>query len=236
MNRFQTWLSILTCAATWRDWSTMHRVGRCKLNPVLKAPSFSAQLPYDEPVQSVALNRPVSVYRSARRALTLCPQLCVGNQPGARFPAQSADALPATLYGHFTQAIYGNRPIATCDTTARSDRRGRAVTIPVVVLCSREHVHWTAHKDVHRAFGVISEAPSCDLSPHGGVVQVDPMKPMLKPPRSKRSKRRCVEPLSDFAFKFHCAATTWALLALSTSRICWFPMAGRCSLTLSNTR
>jgi hypothetical protein len=37
----------------------------------------------------------------------------MGIQPDARFPARSADALPATLYGHFTQAIYRNRPIST---------------------------------------------------------------------------------------------------------------------------
>jgi hypothetical protein len=35
----------------------------------------------------------------------------MGIKPGDRFPARSADALPATLYGHFTQAIYRNRPI-----------------------------------------------------------------------------------------------------------------------------
>jgi len=59
-------------------------------------------------------NRPISVYRFPRRALTLCPQLCMGIQPGARFPAWSAGALPATLHGHFTQAMYRNRPIARC--------------------------------------------------------------------------------------------------------------------------
>jgi len=58
-------------------------------------------------------NRPISVYRFPRRARTLCPQLCMGIQPEARFPARSADALPATLYGHFTQAIHRNRPIAS---------------------------------------------------------------------------------------------------------------------------
>jgi len=56
-------------------------------------------------------NGPISVYRFPRRALTLCPQLSMGIQPGALLPARSADALPATLYGHFTQAIYRNRPI-----------------------------------------------------------------------------------------------------------------------------
>ena len=50
----------------------------------------------------VGTNRPISVYRFPRRALTLCPQLCMGIQPGARFPSRSADALPATLYGHYT--------------------------------------------------------------------------------------------------------------------------------------
>jgi hypothetical protein len=56
---------------------------------------------------------PISIYRSPRRALMLCPQLFMGIQPGSRFPARSADGLPlpATLYGHVTQAIYRNRPI-----------------------------------------------------------------------------------------------------------------------------
>jgi hypothetical protein len=57
-------------------------------------------------------NRPISVHRFPRRALTLCPQLCMSIQLGAHFPARSADALLATLYGHFNQAIYRNRPIA----------------------------------------------------------------------------------------------------------------------------
>ena len=56
-------------------------------------------------------HRPVSVYRFPRRALMLCRQLCMGIQSGARFPARSADAVPATLHGHFTQVIYRNRPI-----------------------------------------------------------------------------------------------------------------------------
>jgi len=47
-------------------------------------------------------NRTISVYRFPRRALMPCPQLCMGIQPGARFLARSADALSATLYGHFT--------------------------------------------------------------------------------------------------------------------------------------
>jgi hypothetical protein len=57
------------------------------------------------------LNRPFSVNRFPRGALMLCPQLCMGIQLGARFLARSADALSATLYGHFTQAIYRDRPI-----------------------------------------------------------------------------------------------------------------------------
>ena len=57
-------------------------------------------------------DRPNSVYRFPRRVLTLCPQLCMGIQPGAHFPARSVDALRAILYGQFTQAIYRNLPIA----------------------------------------------------------------------------------------------------------------------------
>jgi hypothetical protein len=46
--------------------------------------------------------RPILVYHFLRRVLMLCPQLCMGVQPVARFPAWSADALSATLYRHFT--------------------------------------------------------------------------------------------------------------------------------------
>jgi hypothetical protein len=57
------------------------------------------------------MNRPISVYHFPRGALTLSLSPCMGIQPGARFPAWSADVLPATLYGHFTQEIYRHRPI-----------------------------------------------------------------------------------------------------------------------------
>jgi len=36
----------------------------------------------------------------------------------------------------------------------------------------------------------------------GGAVQVDPIKPMLKPPETKHLKLQCDELLSSFAFKF----------------------------------
>jgi len=65
------------------------------------------------PRHRISLNWPISVYRFPRRALTLCPKLCMGIQSGARFPAPSADALPATMYGYFTQAMYRNRPICS---------------------------------------------------------------------------------------------------------------------------
>ena len=60
------------------------------------------KLKCDKWLSSYAFNGPISVCRFPRRALTHFPQLCIGIQPVARFPAQSADALPATLYGHFT--------------------------------------------------------------------------------------------------------------------------------------
>jgi len=65
----------------------------------------------DERVLAVLVNAPISVYRFPRRAPTLCPQLSMGIQLGARFPARGADALTVTLYGHVTQAMYRNRPI-----------------------------------------------------------------------------------------------------------------------------
>jgi len=40
------------------------------------------------------------------------------------------------------------------------------------------------------------------LPDHGKAVQVDPMKPTLKPPGTKRSKLRCDKLLSTSAFKF----------------------------------
>jgi len=44
----------------------------------------------------------------------------------------------------------------------------------------------------------------------GRVVQVDPLKPKLKPPRDERLKLRCVAPLSNFAFKINLRRYNWA--------------------------
>ena len=41
------------------------------------------------------------------------------------------------------------------------------------------------------------------LLPHGGAVQVDPIKPILRPPGSKHLKLNCDVLLSTFAFKFN---------------------------------
>jgi hypothetical protein len=69
------------------------------------------QVPVNSITCLVLCHRSISVYRFPRRALKLCPQLCMGIQPGARFSARRADALPTILYGHDTQVIYRNRPI-----------------------------------------------------------------------------------------------------------------------------
>ena len=94
-------------------------------------------------------DRPDSVYGSPRRALTLCPQLCMGIQPGARCHTRSADALSATLYGHYTQAIYRNRPIdrhprhqSYLKTLASSARR---IGQPVSRLGANAPVHTTSN-------------------------------------------------------------------------------------------
>jgi len=85
-------------------------------------------------------HRQISVYRFPRRALTLCPQLCMGIQPDARFPARIADALPTTLYGNFILAIYRNRPIenkhSTDDDYPPPDPRVCMSIHPIVKSCS----------------------------------------------------------------------------------------------------
>jgi len=56
--------------------------------------------------------------------------------------------------------------------------------------------------------------PDCG---HGRAVQVDPIKPTLKAPRTKRLKLKCDEPLSDFAFNLNLRRHTMVLLALALS-------------------
>ena len=74
-------------------------------------------------------NGPISVYHFPRRALTLCPQLCMGIQAGARFPARSADALSATLCMGISPGRYTEISILQLITwpaiAARPHRAGR---------------------------------------------------------------------------------------------------------------
>jgi hypothetical protein len=77
--------------------------------PKSGAPSAADKGLMDNARHVMGCNRPISMYRFPRRAPTHCPQLSMGIQSDARFPMRSADALPATLYGHSTQAIYRNR-------------------------------------------------------------------------------------------------------------------------------
>ena len=44
----------------------------------------------------------------------------------------------------------------------------------------------------------------------GGAVQVDPIKPTLKPPGTDRLKLKYDEPPSNFAFKFNLRRYSWA--------------------------
>jgi hypothetical protein len=48
-------------------------------------------------------------------------------------------------------------------------------------------------------------------------VQVDPIKPKLKPPGARCFKLKCDEPLSNFAFKLNLRRYTKALAALHTA-------------------
>ena len=70
-------------------------------------------------------------------------------------------------------------------------------------------------------------------------MQVDPIKPKLKPPGTKRLKLNCDVLLSTSAFKFnlrrYSAAGLENLLKKRGANI-WTPEVGRCRLTLSTPR
>jgi hypothetical protein len=92
-------------------WRRLGRMTQMQLRAWPKQPGAGQAGGAESAKLEMMIYRPISVYSFPRRALTLCPQLCMGMQPGARCPAQSADALSATLHGHFTETIYRNRPI-----------------------------------------------------------------------------------------------------------------------------
>jgi len=67
----------------------------------------------------------------------------------------------------------------------------------------------------------------------GWVVQIDPIKPILKAPGTKRFKLRYDGPLSNFAFKFHLRHYIVDHVAeVSSMKHRMSRMVGRCRLTL----
>ena len=58
-----------------------------------------------------------------------------------------------------------------------------------------------------RRGGARAAAARGGAAPQGGAVQVEPIKPMLKPPGTRRLTLKSVELLSTFAFNSTCAAT-----------------------------
>jgi hypothetical protein len=69
---------------------------------------------------------------------------------------------------------------------------------------------------------------------HGRAVQVDPIKPKLKPPGTKRLKLQYDEPLSKYAFKFNLRRYTMDGANVEIAEE--IGEVGRCGLTLSNSR
>jgi hypothetical protein len=88
---------------------------------------------------------------------------------------------------------------------------------------------------------------------HGRAVQIDPIKPKLKPPRYERLELRYDGPLSNAAFKFNLRCYTTVTLYSQSERrnvtqpaaacvtdadgncaLDSLPTVGRCRLTLSN--
>jgi hypothetical protein len=62
-----------------------------------------------------------------------------------------------------------------------------------------------------------------DTAALGKAVQVDPVKPMLKPPETKRLKPKCDGPLSNFAFEFNLRRYTWVR---GCGCLCWCRCGG----------
>jgi len=75
--------------------------------------------------------------------------------------------------------------------------------------------------------GAGRDARRCGAAPPalGGAVQVDPIKPTLKPPEATRLKLKHDEPLATFAFKFKLRRYSWERDVTKVRR---------CRLTLSN--
>ena len=81
---------------------------------------------------------------------------------------------------------------------------------------------------------------------HGKAVQVDPIKPTLKAPGTKRLKLKFDKPLSSFAFTFNLrrynmVGNAYTLAYAPNSVESWkgqklLTKVGRCRLTLSNPR
>ena len=82
----------------------------------------------------------------------------------------------------------------------------------------------------------LSQVPTCDLAsifrrallradlesgPLGRVVQVDPMKPKLKPPGTKRLKLEYDGLLSNFGFKFSLRRYIWVRSGPISSQMRW---------------
>ena len=72
----------------------------------------------------------------------------MGIQSGARFPARSADPLPTSLYGHFTQAINRNRPIGLIQGRDASTHVRRHQAFALAPVWS-----WMTSCDVASVFG-----------------------------------------------------------------------------------
>jgi hypothetical protein len=64
------------------------------------------------------------------------------------------------------------------------------------------------------------QQPCHDLSGLGGALQVDPIKPALKAPGTKRLNLQYDEPLSNFAFKFYMRRYTWACACTARTWCC----------------
>ena len=92
---------------------------------------------------------------------------------GVSLPALSADALPATLYGHFTQARYRIRPINCCLALPSEPNPGaRRLVLHKVALVQVKYLHQHLQLWVVLARALLGAGTARTRSAHHRVVYI----------------------------------------------------------------
>ena len=130
-----TWAQILSNVGLTRDQVTarydcvIHLVTAAVGAPgAYTVENNAARMETAEAGARPSTNEPISVYRFPRRALTLCPQLCMGIQPGylaPDFPRGALKSCPQLCMGisprRYTDIglLRSSSPVSTCALLSR---------------------------------------------------------------------------------------------------------------------